>query len=187
MHCAKLLTDVQTDKLTVHVAMSCGEMCFGILGGFENRWECLISGPCIHQLSGCLDDAPSKHAVISRKCARTLKETIHRHGSGPLDVVVSEFDCDLGKYSYTMLPLPSGNCRIVSVDFIASKMDSPQRIKKLEVIDEDLSVLVKQFVPVPIAEQLDRGAGLHYMAEIREVTTMFMKVSKVTVNRFSRT
>ena len=73
MHCANILRNIKTDKLSVHVAMSCGEMCFGILGGVDNRWECLISGPCIHQLSACLDDAPSKTAVISKECAEILE------------------------------------------------------------------------------------------------------------------
>jgi hypothetical protein len=51
MLCANTIREVRSDRLKVHVGMSCGEMCFGILGGVENSWECLISGPCIHELS----------------------------------------------------------------------------------------------------------------------------------------
>lgn len=181
MHCAKLLTEVQTDKLTVHVAMSCGEMCFGILGGFENRWECLISGPCIHQLSGCLDDAPSKHAVISRRCARTIKEALISVESKPFEALTAALETSGGRYDFSILPLASGNYRIVEVDYtLAEATCASFKAKvKFEWNDEERSVLVKQFVPLPIAEQLDRGSSLHYMAEIREVTTMFMKVNKL--------
>ena len=38
-----------------------------------------------------------------------------------------------------------------------------------------LPALISQFVPVPIASGLEHTAGLSYLAEIREVTTMFMK------------
>ena len=179
MRCARVLRDIQTDKLTVHVAMSCGEMCFGILGGFENRWECLISGPCIHQLSGCLDDAPSKHAVISRRCARTIKEALISVESKPFEALTAALETSGGRYDFSILPLASGNYRIVEVDYtLAEATCASFKAKvKFEWNDEERSVLVKQFVPLPIAEQLDRGSSLHYMAEIREVTTMFMKVS----------
>jgi len=73
MHCAHQLKDVQTEKLTVHIGISCGEICFGVLGGYENRWECLISGTCIKQLSDCLDDAKSKEVVITSECNRALE------------------------------------------------------------------------------------------------------------------
>jgi len=179
MHCAKLLTDVQTDKLTVHVAMSCGEMCFGILGGFENRWECLISGPCIHQLSGCLDDAPSKHAVISRRCARTVKEAFASIESRSFEALTTALETSGGRYNFSILPLASGNYRIVDVVFAAAAEVTSLSYKtmvKFEWNDEERRVLVQQFVPLPIAEQLDRSSSLHYIAEIREVTTMFIKV-----------
>jgi len=36
--------------------------------------------------------------------------------------------------------------------------------------------LIRLFVPKPIGEELDNATGLNYFAEIREVTTIFMKV-----------
>jgi hypothetical protein len=36
--------------------------------------------------------------------------------------------------------------------------------------------LIRQFVPIPVADAIDNGLGLQFIAEIREVTTMFMKV-----------
>lgn len=38
LQCAMELRQISTEQLTVHVAASCGEMCFGILGGYKDRW-----------------------------------------------------------------------------------------------------------------------------------------------------
>jgi class 3 adenylate cyclase len=195
MHCAHMLRDVQTDRLSVHVAMSCGEMCFGILGGHENRWECLISGPCIHELSDCLDDAPSKHAVISDGCAKILAKAIA--DSTPAYIVSSFKDngevheiekttnsmvTKSGKYEFCLEALPSGNHRIMFVFCDTNLARLSVKYSKMGLVDEPhhsskaTVELIKQFVPAPIADQLEIGTGLKYMAEIREVTTMFMKV-----------
>jgi class 3 adenylate cyclase len=225
MRCANLLRDVQTSKLTVHVAMSCGEMCFGILGGVENRWECLISGPCIHELSDCLDDAPSKTAVMTKACADIVLASAVQHfnctcsyvtgspkgspspkgscpspkgglrspkGSSPglrthctcssshSTVVLTE----CGQYTLELLRLPSGNHRIELVKFTGSADDQPsfarmQMAHRAGINSRAQQVaqrLIRQFVPVPIAEDIEVGRGLNFIAEIREVTTMFMKV-----------
>ena len=192
MHCAQILKDVQTEKLSVHVAMSCGEMCFGILGGYENRWECLISGTCIHELSDCLDDAPSKHAVISQDCAKILISTPHDEESEVEGM--STLTTESGRYQFNLLELPSGNYRIVyvycesnmkiSIDNNKATTAKPlhthgvqQQQHNHNQSEKELTLkLVRQFVPVPIADQLESGTGLSYLAEIREVTTMFMKV-----------
>mmetsp|Transcript_4424 Transcript_4424/g.7220 ORF Transcript_4424/g.7220 Transcript_4424/m.7220 type:complete len:475 (+) Transcript_4424:188-1612(+) len=73
MQCAYQLKDCEMEKLTVHVGISCGEICFGMLGGHHDRWECLISGPCIRQLAGCLEDASSREAVVSPQCYHLLQ------------------------------------------------------------------------------------------------------------------
>jgi hypothetical protein len=188
MHCAAVLREVQTDKLTVHVAMSCGEMCFGILGGVENRWKCLISGPCIHELSDCLDDASSKTAVISAECARilvqTTKERILEESDGLGSARIATFQADPAtKYEFELLQLPSGNHRIVSVKCTAgveNKATAKPDHTAAELVNERQKGkalnLIRQFVPIPVANAIDNGLGLQFIAEIREVTTMFMKV-----------
>ncbi|KAJ1391119.1 hypothetical protein B484DRAFT_408820, partial [Ochromonadaceae sp. CCMP2298] len=101
MYCAEQLRDIQTDRLTVHVGVSAGEICFGLLGGYEDRWECLISGSCIEQLSQCLDDASSKQVVLTQLC----KSSISREAAAKLG------------YIYTLEPLPSGNYLCDHVSF----------------------------------------------------------------------
>ena len=187
MHCARVLREVQTDKLTVHVAMSCGEMCFGILGGFENRWECLISGPCIHQLSGCLDDAPSKHAVMSAECVDILIEANINNSVNSVPfaqlkkesfkALASTLVTSGGEYKFEIVRLESLNYRIVEV-LCTSTADAttPKASGKAKASTQSHMKLIHQFVPVPIAEELESAKELNLMAEIREVTTMFMKV-----------
>lgn len=45
------------DGLTLHVGISSGELCFGILGGIEDYWECLMSGDPIGLVAEALDEA----------------------------------------------------------------------------------------------------------------------------------
>lgn len=203
MHCARVIREVRTDTLTVHVAMSCGEMCFGILGGFENSWECLISGPCLHQLSDCLDDAPSMTSVLSPECSALLKQhqttsTIYTPGPTESDSPSEKasLTTSQGVYQYELEHLPSGNVRIVDVTLqselsnsppqrassghhhiISGKLNSPGKKLLLSTRQKgQIDQLIRLFVPKPIGEELDNATGLNYFAEIREVTTMFMKV-----------
>jgi hypothetical protein len=193
MYCASVLKDIKTEKLSVHVAMSCGEMCFGILGGVENRWECLISGPCIHELSDCLDDAPSKTAVISSGCAAIIlgaevDTTAPSLDKTPTVTAVRSVLTAAGKYDFELQRLPSGNYKVLSVQ--RTQEQSAQSVES-KYYGKDAAdsgsgqfsalsgALVRQFVPVPIADEVETGRGLQFIAEIREVTTMFMKVNTI--------
>jgi hypothetical protein len=178
MQCAQKLRDVQTEKLSVHVGMSCGEMCFGILGGVENRWECLISGPCIHELSQCLDDAPSKSAVISAACGKVISKAVNQRPDGN-GILKAAFDIPTGTCKFVLQEIASGNFRVEEIFCgveAASLSHAPITVRASSFVDERTLGIVKKFVPTPIADELEGGAGLNYMAEIREVTTMFMKV-----------
>ena len=192
MECADRLRRIETDKLTVHVAVSCGEMCFGILGGYEDRWECLISGPCLQDLSSCLDDAPSKCAVISAGCVEVLSTS--RITSERTDKTSPGYcqaaSVHLAGYVFSLSSLPSGNCVIDSIQPDQRAFRSAQRSQVFREVspvphealvlvqDPKITEMVMQFVPVNIAESLCSGGGgrLNAMSEIREVTTMFMKV-----------
>lgn len=52
-----VLLQVTADGLTLHVGISCGVLCFGILGGIEDYWECLMSGDPISLVARALDEA----------------------------------------------------------------------------------------------------------------------------------
>jgi hypothetical protein len=170
-------------------------MCFGILGGVENRWECLISGPCIHELSDCLDDAPSINAVMTAQCLAVLQENAKQPeleedkiNETAADSII--LDRPLVQYAVTLQMLASGNARLVEVvanarptlkkqvSFVAAR-DAAMPLSERQKLMSD--TLVCQFVPVPIVEELNGAIGLSYFAEIREVVTMFMKVRSIHV------
>jgi class 3 adenylate cyclase len=143
IECAAELKDISTNGLTVHVALSCGEICFGVLGGHQGRWECLISGACILELSACLDDAPSQQAVMTGKCAECVRglgmshTTVILEGStsdaggegnddggvciagggaaGILKMESMDSTCDALKSVVKLKRLPSGNYHILNV------------------------------------------------------------------------
>jgi hypothetical protein len=169
-------------------------MCFGILGGVENSWECLISGPCIHELSDCLDDAPSMHAVMTAACLNILAEQAVQ----PTDLTAEPRESSKettsytltthsGRYEIKLLKMPSGNWRIISAQREDSSTPlephdgtSTPKFQNLLTSSRQkatIDALIRQFVPAPIVEELDTATGLSYFAEIREVVTMFMKVS----------
>ena len=72
VQCATELAQIYTSELTIHVAVSCGPICFAVLGGYDNIWECLVSGQCLGHLSQCLEDAGSKETVVSQQLIEKL-------------------------------------------------------------------------------------------------------------------
>ena len=100
VQCATELAQICTDELTIHVAVSCGPICFAMLGGLNDVWESLVAGVCLGHLSQCLEDAASKQTVVSPQFVQTL---------GPM--YRKELNIEL---------LPTGNYRVIS----ASKMTS---------------------------------------------------------------
>ncbi|CAB1108280.1 unnamed protein product [Ectocarpus sp. CCAP 1310/34] len=61
--CSMQLREVAADGLTLHVGISCGELCFGILGGIDNYWECLMSGVPIGLVAEALDEAKKQEVT----------------------------------------------------------------------------------------------------------------------------
>jgi class 3 adenylate cyclase len=177
--CAEKLRTVESDNLSVHVGMSCGELCFGVLGGYHNRWECLVSGSCIQEVSACLDDAPKKQVVMTRGCAEVILNVADEAFSKGLPQAIQR-STDKGACVCTVTKLTSGNFKVQEVACTANNRfidsSSADQGEGAGYLDEAVLPLLKQFVPLPIAGKLDTTRNLNYLAEIREVTTMFMKV-----------
>ena len=72
VQCATDLAQICTEQLTIHVAVSCGPICFAVLGGHDHIFECLVSGKCFGHLSQCLEDAGSKETVVSSQLIEML-------------------------------------------------------------------------------------------------------------------
>jgi class 3 adenylate cyclase len=178
--CAEKLRTVQSDRLSVHVGMSCGELCFGVLGGYQNRWDCLVSGSCIQEVAACLDDAASTQVVMTRSCAEIFLDVANPAYADGLSATI-EVTTDKGPCTCTVTRLPSGNFRVdnpTSTSGSRFSLAAPTQPlpSNPSFLDNSVLPLLKQFVPLPIADNLITTRNLNYLAEIREVTTMFMKV-----------
>lgn len=164
--CATELAQICTDQLTIHVAVSCGPICFAMLGGNNNIWECLVSGPCFGHLSQCLEDAASKQTVVSPEFVEKLGPNYRKE--------------------LNIEQLSSGNYRLISAvkmnSLVVRKMikrrgemlmkDSESRFVMFPN-DNDFLTAINHFVPAPVSVGLLSGS-FDYLAELREVTTMFM-------------
>ena len=166
VQCATELAQICTEQLTIHVAVSCGSICFAMLGGHENVWECLVSGACLGDLSQCLDDAASQETVVSPQFVEMLGANYRKE--------------------LNIEQLSSGNYRVISAvkinSLVIRKMikrrgemlmkDSESRFVMFPNDDRFLSTIAL-FVPTPVTVGLVSGT-FDYLAELREVTTMFM-------------
>lgn len=173
--CASELTQICTEQLTIHVAISCGPICFAMLGGHDNIWECLVSGSCLGDLSQCLDDAASKQTVMSPQFVKMLGSN-HR----------KELNVE---------QLSSGNYRLISAVKIYSLVVQKMIKRRGEVLmkdsesrfaifptDDQFLILIRLFVPMPVTVGLVSGT-FDYLAELREVTTMFMSWDSYDVEK----
>mmetsp|Transcript_27908 Transcript_27908/g.26759 ORF Transcript_27908/g.26759 Transcript_27908/m.26759 type:complete len:1469 (+) Transcript_27908:102-4508(+) len=168
VQCAGELAQVSIDKLTIHVAISCGSICFAMLGGYNNVWENLISGECLGHLHQCLVDAGSQQTVVSLQ----FVEMLGIHYRKELNIE----------------QLPSGNYIVLSAiemnSLLVRKMIKQRRKMlrqdceaRFSMFPNDAPYLkgIECFVPIPVCEALSLGS-FHYLAELREVTTMFMSL-----------
>ena len=155
VQCAWMLKDISTPQLTLHVGISCGDICFGQLGGFENKWECLISGKCIGQLSQCLDDAPSEHLAVTKECYDCITTL-------PVQLIkISGLQQVSGCYIITSLTLLSESTQAL--------------IDRRQATDDTLFLSQTAcYVPRPVTQALMAGS-FDFLSELREVTTVFIR------------
>lgn len=68
LQCATELKKRENEHLACHIAVTYGEINLAILGGHNDEWSYIINGPCLSELSSCIDDAGPKEVVCSRAC-----------------------------------------------------------------------------------------------------------------------
>ena len=166
VQCATELAQICTEQLTIHVAVSCGPICFAMLGGHENIWECLVSGSCLGDLSQCLEDAASKQTVVSPEIVKSLGKNYRKE--------------------INMEQLSSGNYLVISTVKVSSLLTRKMIKRRGEMLmkdgesrfvmfpnDDSFLRTIGLFVPMPVTTVLNSGT-FDYLAELREVTTMFM-------------
>lgn len=158
VECGFVLKDHCTDRLTAHIAISVGDLCFSFLGGYNDEWVYVINGRCMAELSHCINDAASKQLVITPECFTCLDHEI------------------LSRISFTKLE--SKNYLIESVRLL------PESIAKIsmEVIRKhnrrgglSCGHHILRFLPAPVVSSLQDGY-YHAISELRIVTTLFLKI-----------
>lgn len=153
LKCSWELKDLSTDEFSLHVAISSGLICFGLLGGFDNMWECLISGSCITQLSQCLEDCPSKHVVVTREVYESITRGSHKKKESV------EIIGDL---------LDSTNYMIKSLKINLETPDSSIRRVHTLIESDLLMTHTARYIPRPVTQALMAGS-FDFLAELREV------------------
>ena len=68
LQCATELKKRENEHLACHIAVTYGEINLAILGGHNDEWSYIMNGPCLSELSSCIDDAGPKEVVCSRTC-----------------------------------------------------------------------------------------------------------------------
>jgi class 3 adenylate cyclase len=152
------MKDFSTLDLTCHIAVSAGEVCLAVLGGVGEVWSAAVNGPCLSDLSSCIDDARSQELVISNPAYSLAKKA---------------FDSSL-----EIQELPSGNVRVLGILSDADSADDDvcfiDRFVGSKKGQLPLSSLLK-FLPMPVLASL-RADSFQSIGELREVTTMFVKL-----------
>eukprot|EP00602_Paraphysomonas_sp_CaronLab_P003109 CAMPEP_0185038434 /NCGR_PEP_ID=MMETSP1103-20130426/34075_1 /TAXON_ID=36769 /ORGANISM="Paraphysomonas bandaiensis, Strain Caron Lab Isolate" /LENGTH=1145 /DNA_ID=CAMNT_0027576861 /DNA_START=129 /DNA_END=3566 /DNA_ORIENTATION=- len=193
IECGYILKDHCTDKLTAHIAVSFGELCFAFLGGHNNDWVYVVSGECMLDLSPCIDEAMPRQLVVSPGCYVALHQSdISRIGARrlPSGNILIESIRDLDKANITSAVAESSTrpgfikrfgSSMVSVASSGLEVDDEM---ENSVTSEDPSTgyvqHILKFLPHPVVSSLSAGY-FHGMSELRVVTTMFLKLDSYNV------
>lgn len=156
IHCAHALRNHYTDQLTSHIGVSCGNMSFANLGGYKQSWVYMVNGACIPELSQCIDDASSKQVVVTSAVFANITR-----GLLPDETVQA-------------VRLPSGNYRVDSMSTATTPPPTHSRFYYVKEINR-ITEYSKRFVPRPALDSINSGT-FHLLSELREVTTMFLKL-----------
>jgi class 3 adenylate cyclase len=158
VECGFVLKDHCTDKLTAHIAISVGDLCFSFLGGHNNDWVYVINGRCMAELSHCIDDAASKQLVITPGCFSCLDdETLSR---------ISFTKLESENYLIESVRLSSESVAKISMEVI-------RKHSRRGGLSYGHHIL--RFLPAPVVASLQDG---YYdaISELRIVTTLFLKI-----------
>mmetsp|Transcript_31979 Transcript_31979/g.70463 ORF Transcript_31979/g.70463 Transcript_31979/m.70463 type:complete len:1525 (+) Transcript_31979:162-4736(+) len=162
MMCAIEMAEVFTDTLTVHVGISTGELCFAMLGGYKNQYECLIAGDCMGQLSECLNLAASKEVVATASFSALLSKE-----AASVECIPRGPDhAQLVRRKVKSKPKRNAAERRKSV------LNLSVRLRDKMHADSKATEWLLKFVPKPVSAALLGGSTA--VGELREVTTLFM-------------
>lgn len=171
--CALALAKIENQyELSVHSALSYGEVNFGFLGGFNNQWDFLINSPCLLDLSSCLDDAKSGQVVVSPSMYSILDSSSKKY----------KLSCELlFTKNYLLKSLDLKNETLNNIlelrHYNSSLIFSNSKFRKI------IECFIPNFIfngPILNPNSKDKSFAFDYstnhLSELREVTTLFIKL-----------
>jgi class 3 adenylate cyclase len=157
LQCACELRDHKDDNLGTHIAVTSGTLSLAILGGYLDEWTYIINGPCLSELSTCIDDAGVREVCCSP----------------------STYQLALLAGNHMVKVLPKGDNFLVlsMVETIGSKILGPVQ-RRIDCYDDEQDKILdalEAFTPFPALNAI-YAESLDAIAELRQVTTMFLKL-----------
>ena len=182
LQCAYILRNHETQNLSVHLALSYGEMKFSLLGGLNGQWVHIVNGACVSELSDCINDAKSKEVVCTSEYYQQALTTIKALSkSADTSSIIKVKPCG-----------NSNNVLVESVDWtisaesmIVDRGDRNQRTRESRSsrlltspearASKKIVSSASLFIPKPILTAISTES-LDLVGEFRQVTTMFLSL-----------
>lgn len=163
INCALEVRWCITTELSSHIAITSGMMSFSVLGGLDDSWVYILNGDPLDKISSCLNESRKQEIVVDEKFYSKITAT-------------SEFSPELFEAT------TDGNYRLVGRD---SRVIVDYRLHldfKRDVIfpKSELQLVIQRFVPKPVSYAIE-GCYLNRIAELRNVTTVFINVDTYSI------
>eukprot|EP00808_Paulinella_micropora_P026542 g82296.t1 len=159
---AKVYQVSEEVSLTLHIALGVGPVYAWHVGGYDNEWEFLISGPPFNQLSNGLDLAAHGEVVCSKACWKL----IHKYCKG--------------------FPLPKEKTKGEEVRLTSiEKPLVPHPVSKLPKVARNVecfNVGMRAYVSRCVLDKIDVKQG-EYLSELRKVTVCFVNLSGLDMDK----
>lgn len=162
LNCANVLKSTEAEGLTSHIAISCGMFRFATLGGYKNQWVYMLNGECLSEISSCVEDAGSREVVITS----AVYDLLSSGRSTVLTAVKVGVHNNYKVMEYTQARSSEG-------------ARSANRYSGLPTSPE-VDAMGDLFVPKPVQDAV-RAGTFKLMAELRDVTTLFLKLDSYDV------
>ena len=146
-------------KLSIHSGIGAGTLVGYTVGGFEDRWEYVVTGDPIAQIGTAEPEANAGEVVMSEMAYKQV-----------IDFVKGEklSSRNFKLLSIEALPFPKHDS-IASCLYDMS-FDTMKQIQKL----------LRGFVPKPVLKAIEGGPQNQWVAELRVVNTLFIRILKVS-------
>lgn len=143
---------LRLDGISVHAAVSEGEVCFGVVGGYEDMWSYVMSSLCFEELRQCINVAGPQEIVIP-------------------NALYDKYQLALAPYFTTAV---SPVEHMLKITLHTPLLPAPEGGTCIETMICDAK-FVSRFVPKPVISAVTSEA-LDGLAEVRVISTLFLRL-----------